>query len=121
MIVVSPKTHKSSCYFGSGTKWCTTASITPTPTCTCLQYTLTYSTPFVYPVVVNWTDCYGNPDSHTFNANNEVPDYTFCAQTGAYSLPPEIVLQSSPVCCPTLPTPTPTPTTSVTPTPTSSV
>ena len=26
MIVVSPKTHKSSCYFGSGTKWCTTAS-----------------------------------------------------------------------------------------------
>jgi len=98
-----------------------TASITPTPTCTCLQYTLTYSTPFVYPVVVNWTDCYGNPDSHTFNANNEVPDYTFCAQTGAYSLPPEIVLQSSPVCCPTLPTPTPTPTTSVTPTPTSSV
>ena len=98
-----------------------TASITPTPTCTCLQYTLTYSTPFVYPVVVTWTDCYGNPDSHTFNANNEVPDYTFCAQTGAYSLPPEIVLQSSPVCCPTLPTPTPTPTTSVTPTPTSSV
>ena len=98
-----------------------TASITPTPTCACLQYTLTYSTPFVYPVVVNWTDCYGNPDSHTFNANNEVPNYTFCAQTGAYSLPAEIVLQSSPVCCPTLPTPTPTPTTSVTPTPTSSV
>ena len=96
-----------------------TASITPTPTCACLQYTLTYSTPFVYPVVVTWTDCYGNPDSHTFNANNEVPDYTFCAQTGAYSLPAEIVLQSSPVCCPTLPTPTPT--TSVTPTPTSSV
>jgi hypothetical protein len=26
MIVVSPKTHKSSCYFGAGTKWCTTAS-----------------------------------------------------------------------------------------------
>lgn len=26
MIVVSPKTHKSSCYFGSGTKWCTAAS-----------------------------------------------------------------------------------------------
>ena len=26
MTVVSPKTHKSSCYFGSGTKWCTTAS-----------------------------------------------------------------------------------------------
>jgi hypothetical protein len=98
-----------------------TASITPTPTCTCLQYTLTYSTPFNYPVVVNWTDCYGNPDSHTFNANNEVPGYNFCAQTGAYSLPAEIVLQSSPVCCPTLPTPTPTPTTSVTPTPTSSV
>ena len=24
MIVVSPKTHKSSCYFGAGTKWCTT-------------------------------------------------------------------------------------------------
>jgi hypothetical protein len=95
-----------------------TASITPTPTCTCLQYTLTNSTPFNYPVVVTWTDCYGNPDSHTFNANNEVPGYTFCAQTGAYSLPAEIVLQSSPVCCPTLPTPTPTPTTSVTPTPT---
>jgi hypothetical protein len=95
-----------------------TASITPTPTCTCLQYTLTYSTPFNYPVVVNWTDCYGNPDSHTFNANNEVPGYNFCAQTGAYSLPAEIVLQSSPVCCPTLSTPTPTPTTSVTPTPT---
>ena len=26
MTVVSPKTHKSSCYFGSGTKWCTSAS-----------------------------------------------------------------------------------------------
>ena len=26
MTVVSPKTHKSSCYFGSGTKWCTAAS-----------------------------------------------------------------------------------------------
>jgi len=26
MIVVSPKTHKSSCYFGAGTKWCTSAS-----------------------------------------------------------------------------------------------
>jgi hypothetical protein len=93
-----------------------TASITPTPTCTCLQYTLTFSTPFVNPVTVTWTDCYGNPDSHTFNANNEVLDYTFCAQTGAYSLPAEIVLQSSPVCCPTLPTVTPTPTNTVTPT-----
>jgi hypothetical protein len=93
-----------------------TASITPTPTCSCLQYTLTFSTPFNYPVNVTWTDCYGNPDSHTFNANNEVPGYTFCAQTGAYSLPAEIVLQSSPVCCPTLPTVTPTPTNTVTPT-----
>lgn len=26
MIVVSPKTHKSSCYFGAGTKWCTATS-----------------------------------------------------------------------------------------------
>lgn len=26
MIVVSPKTHKSSCYFGAGTKWCTTST-----------------------------------------------------------------------------------------------
>ena len=26
MTVVSPKTHKSSCYFGSGTKWCTASS-----------------------------------------------------------------------------------------------
>lgn len=26
MTVVSPTTHKSSCYFGSGTKWCTAAS-----------------------------------------------------------------------------------------------
>lgn len=26
MTVVSPKTHKSSCYFGAGTKWCTAAS-----------------------------------------------------------------------------------------------
>jgi len=93
-----------------------TASITPTPTCTCLQYTLTFSTPFNYPVNVTWTDCYGNPDSHTFNANNEVPGYTFCAQTGAYSLPAEIVLQSAPVCCPILPTITPTPTQTPTPT-----
>lgn len=26
LTVVSPRTHKSSCYFGSGTKWCTTTS-----------------------------------------------------------------------------------------------
>ena len=25
IVVVSPKTHAASCYFGSGTKWCTTA------------------------------------------------------------------------------------------------
>jgi len=103
-----------------------TPTNTPTPTTTPYQfgceYILTYTgTGFTAPpsYTITWNDFYGNPQSHTFTGDNQVPGYTFCAQCGSFTNGgnPDIIIQTTNPCG-SLPTPTPTPTETTTPTPT---
>ena len=103
-----------------------TPTNTPTPTTTPYQfgceYVLGYTgTGFTAPpsYTITWNDFYGNPQSHTFTGDNQVPGFTFCAQCGSFNNGgnPDIVIQTTNPCG-SLPTPTPTPTETTTPTPT---
>ena len=103
-----------------------TPTNTPTPTTTPYQfgcqYVLTYTgTGFTSPpsYTITWNDFYGNPQSHTFTGDNQVPGFTFCAQCGSFNNGgnPDIVIQTTNPCG-SLPTPTPTPTETPTNTPT---
>ena len=103
-----------------------TPTETPTPTPTSYlygcEYVLGYTGGgFTAPpsYTVTWLDYYGNPMSHTFTGDNQVPGYTFCAQCGSFNNggnPDIIIATTNP--CGSLPTPTPTSTETSTPTPT---
>ena len=103
-----------------------TPTNTPTPTTTPYQfgceYVLGYTGGgFTAPpsYTITWNDFYGNPQSHTFTGDNQVPGYIFCAQCGSFNNGgnPDIVIATTNPCG-SLPTPTPTPTPTITPTPT---
>jgi len=113
-----------------------TSSETPTPTVTPTVTQTPSTTPYIYgceyvlgytgsgftappSYTITWNDYYGNPQSHTFTGDNQVPGYTFCAQCGSFNNGgnPDIVIATTNPCG-SLPTPTPTPTETTTPTPT---
>jgi len=113
-----------------------TPTETPTPTVTPTNTVTPSVTPYIYgceyvlgytgggftappSYTVTWLDYYGNPMSHTFTGDNQVPGYTFCAQCGSFNNggnPDIIIATTNP--CGSLPTPTPTSTQTSTPTPT---
>jgi len=85
------------------------------------QYQFNYTgTGFTAPpsYTVTWLDYYGNPQSQTFTADNQVVG-TFCAQCGSYNNGGNVDINANLIgACSSLPTPTPTTTTTPTNTPT---
>ena len=112
-----------------------TPTNTPTPTVTPTNTVTPSSTPYLYgceyqfnysgsgftappSYTVTWLDYYGNPQSQTFTADNQVVG-TFCAQCGSYNDGGNVDINANLIGpCSSLPTPTPTTTTTPTPTPT---
>jgi hypothetical protein len=85
------------------------------------EYQFNYTgTGFTAPpsYTVSWLDYYGNPQSQTFTADNQVVG-TFCAQCGSYNNGGNVDINANLIgACSSLPTPTPTTTTTPTNTPT---
>jgi hypothetical protein len=83
------------------------------------EYQFNYTgTGFTAPpsYTVSWLDYYGNPQSQTFTANNQVVG-TFCAQCGSYNNGGNVDINANLIgACSSLPTPTPSVTTTLTPT-----
>jgi len=112
-----------------------TPTNTPTPTITPTNTPTPSSTPYLYgceyqfnytgsgfttppSYTVTWLDYYGNPQSQTFTADNQVVG-TFCAQCGSYNNGGNVDINANLIgACSSLPTPTPTTTTTSTNTPT---
>jgi hypothetical protein len=112
-----------------------TPTNTPTPTVTPTNTPTPSSTPYLYgceyqfnytgsgftappSYTVTWLDYYGNPQSQTFTADNQVVG-TFCAQCGSYNDGGNVDIDANLIGpCSSLPTPTPTTTTTSTNTPT---
>ena len=115
-----------------------TPTNTPTPTVTPTNTPTPSSTPYLYgceyqfnysgsgftappSYTVTWLDYYGNPQSQTFTADNQVVG-TFCAQCGSYNDGGNVDINANLIGpCSSLPTPTPTTTTTPTNTPTPTV